>query len=1233
MPPAKRADKPGSIHLRSRRITPRPGVAPKLAKQAERRDGTMHAIVQPAQPVDARTRARWAKEPGIRLLDPIPDGAYFASVPADAERLRGLVRNDGPLRWVGPIELADKLSEPLAAGEVPDHARGDEGVRVVVLFFGDVPVRAQQRVLKPFAADAPRRVEPLNGWQVEVGEKDLRRLAAEDEVKWIEEVPPPIELDNDGVRSGTALEADPVLAAPYGLTGAGVTLAQWEDTHASLTHDDYAGRIVLADGPLAVTERTALHAETTADGIYTVGEAIYVDMDDSATVSAGDVRVTAVGMFAAGSTVAPGDADAGTALVTFAANELFTDDDNDGRYAPGHGLYRDVDNSGTVTAGDVRLVPVGAFPAGSVVAGGDADAGRALWPMGDPHYHSTHCAGTVIGDGTASAANGGGANQWKGVAPGATLRSYVMFGALDPDYVDAAANGTTISTNSWGFTHMHQVASPAASYSAATALYDAVVSGRRSDGTPSGLAAPITIVGSAGNAGRPERHTENVGVNGQFDNGESIYVDGDDSGTVTAHFAEVRVGGPAQPIGTVLVPFREDERHDETGGQGTYQSSEAIYRDVDASGTVTVGDVRLTPPAGFAVGSVVAAGDSDLGRPLRHFRFWRTVRVPNSAKDTVVVANITSDTAVPSASTSRGPTLDGRVKPDIAGPGSQAAGDFAVTSTQPRDTYGGLTGTSMSTPAVAGALALVTERYRQLCGGATPPPHALRALLVHGAADLTAIPHVGTGFGGPDYTHGYGRARVKQSVELIPHHRQGSAAALGDIDHPITIGAVSGLKVTLVWDDPAWTSNAAPSPTTGFLQNDLDLVLIGPDGTQYTPWLLDPANPAQPATRGIFAMGVPIPASARDRRNTVEQVVVDSAAAGTWTIRVTASTLNLGPQPYTVVCEFLPPQDSPCAALPATDVWMRDNATDTGTVPSGGTMYLSPDLWNRLAADGGGGGVHLPPEYGQTNYLYATLRNASGVTAQAVSIDVWLAPASTGLAWPASFTYVGRIPVANVPTGAQTVGPLPWLPPSPVPSSHFCFYVRVVSPQDPVTFAETANVSANASNSNNLVWRNVNVVDDVTTTDVSFVVRNIEEKDAEVELVFTAPPEVLRRGELALRLPRAFEQRLGPRTQDMPGLAPPDPVEAARFVRRGGRGGLDVEPVDLPAPRRVLLEPEVRLPAVELAPGEAHAMTLTFGPTANLEREVEVDVAQVVRGEVVGGIRYVLRPRHGDQPR
>ena len=76
---------------------------------------------------------------------------------------------------------------------------------------------------------------------------------------------------------------------------------------------------------------------------------------------------------------------------------------------------------------------------------------------------------------------------------------------------------------------------------------------------------------------------------------------------------------------------------------------------------------------------------------------------------------------------SRGPTGDGRMKPDLVAPGER------ITSTMPgRAAWGELTGTSMAAPHVSGAAALLMARYGELVGD----PRRVKQILCDSATDL-----------------------------------------------------------------------------------------------------------------------------------------------------------------------------------------------------------------------------------------------------------------------------------------------------------------------------------------------------------------------------------------------------------------------------------------------------------------------------------------------------------------
>jgi serine protease AprX len=75
---------------------------------------------------------------------------------------------------------------------------------------------------------------------------------------------------------------------------------------------------------------------------------------------------------------------------------------------------------------------------------------------------------------------------------------------------------------------------------------------------------------------------------------------------------------------------------------------------------------------------------------------------------------------------SRGPTGDGRVKPDIVAPGEK------IEAALPNSDYGSKDGTSMAAPHVSGAAAMIMARYAEL----VDDPMTIKKLLMESATDL-----------------------------------------------------------------------------------------------------------------------------------------------------------------------------------------------------------------------------------------------------------------------------------------------------------------------------------------------------------------------------------------------------------------------------------------------------------------------------------------------------------------
>ncbi|MEZ4714001.1 MAG: S8 family serine peptidase [Caldilineaceae bacterium] len=112
---------------------------------------------------------------------------------------------------------------------------------------------------------------------------------------------------------------------------------------------------------------------------------------------------------------------------------------------------------------------------------------------------------------------------------------------------------------------------------------------------------------------------------------------------------------------------------------------------------------------------------------------------------------ISDDPSTVTDFSSRGPTDDGRIKPDVVAPGSSVlsvraaqapAGNFQDIF---NENYAFNSGTSMATPLAAGAAALVREWLGKVRGVTNPSAALLKALIINGATQLpgqTAINNV-----------------------------------------------------------------------------------------------------------------------------------------------------------------------------------------------------------------------------------------------------------------------------------------------------------------------------------------------------------------------------------------------------------------------------------------------------------------------------------------------------------
>src|SRR3989344_6124510 len=145
---------------------------------------------------------------------------------------------------------------------------------------------------------------------------------------------------------------------------------------------------------------------------------------------------------------------------------------------------------------------------------------------------------------------------------------------------------------------------------------------------------------------------------------------------------------------------------------------------------------------------------------------------------------------------SRGPTLDGRIKPDVTAPGQP------ITSASISNGWIAQSGTSMSTPMAAGLAALILQ--------ARPMSAAeVKALMMNTAVDLGAA--------GKDIAYGAGRINASAIFNQINNTIASNISNVRKV-HNIFVPANSSIRATLYW------------PENYSVHNDVDLYLLDPSG-------------------------------------------------------------------------------------------------------------------------------------------------------------------------------------------------------------------------------------------------------------------------------------------------------------------------------------------------------------------------------------------------------------------
>jgi subtilisin family serine protease len=443
----------------------------------------------------------------------------------------------------------------------------------------------------------------------------------------------------------------------------------------------------------------------------------------------------------------------------------------------------------------------------------------ALDPLVDTNGHGTHVTGIAAGDGAASA------GTYTGMAPGARLligragaesfQTSAIIAAINDFLLFAGPTPVSINLSLGLFLGPHD----------GTSLFESTV-----NSLATGTAGSKQIIAvAAGNERNANEHFRTVlppfGITTptqvvEFASGThsadiEIWADGEDEYSVTA------------TMGSETITFLSGTEGTSPSGRIAISNKSSnppngatlIFLTFEPSpGTVTA-SIRLTRTRNGGTGTVDGYIDQSEGTFTAAVTAG-TISEPANAENVLSIASFNTKTGGGAGSlgaistfSSMGPTRDGRMKPDIAAPGSliysarSLEASFAPIEIAPNDNYVIMQGTSMATAHVTGIAPLVWESNPALTGA------QMRERLKRTAVLQTAA---------PDTTWGHGKVNALSAITETVAGISGPARTLPGQNLTLRADEKSsgpyGNAVTYSWSAPGATVTPT-GPMTTFTAN------------------------------------------------------------------------------------------------------------------------------------------------------------------------------------------------------------------------------------------------------------------------------------------------------------------------------------------------------------------------------------------------------------------------------
>ncbi len=292
-------------------------------------------------------------------------------------------------------------------------------------------------------------------------------------------------------------------------------------------------------------------------------------------------------------------------------------------------------------------------------------------------------------------------------------------------------------------------------------------------------------------------------------------------------------------------------------------------------------------------------------------------------------------------SSSRGPTADGRRKPQLISP---AVNVYSASNTSASG-YVAMSGTSMATPNMTGSMALIRDYFRKgfypTGDTTTGTPMEITAAL-NKAVGIVGADNDITGYTVPDNNIGWGRVDLDSSLYFA-----GDQSKLWVLDDTVglqtgdsavftvnVVGDSRPFRVALCWSDYPGVMQAAR-----IIVNDLNLLVVSPTGIEYkgNVW-----SGGQSQTGGNY-----------DSLNVEECFRLNSPELGTWTIKVYARNIPQGPQPFALAAigmfQTAPPPAHDVGVVsilaPTDSLYLGDSLEPKAIVRNYGPVDETFDVW------------------------------------------------------------------------------------------------------------------------------------------------------------------------------------------------------------------------------------------------------------------------------------------------